>query len=94
MRKDYLNKRIRFVDSEGNIREDERPLIKPLLVKGEEGFGVYHSPIIVTPTGVYRSQEIKPRFFSEEVADQRDTAEIRRKQTDEKQMFSTCNWRI
>ena len=90
MKKGYLNKRIRFVDSEGNIREDERPSIKPLLVNGEEGFGVYHSPIIVTPTGVYRPQEIKPRFFSEEVADQRDAAEIRRKQTDEKvkQMFS------
>ncbi len=90
MKKDYLNKRIRFVDSEGNIREDERPLIKPLLVNGEEGFGVYHSPITVTPTGVYRSQEIKPRFFSEEIADQRDAAEIRRKQADEKvkQMFS------
>ena len=90
MKKGYLNERIRFVDSEGNIREDERPLIKPLLVNGEEGFGVYHSPIIVTPTGVYRPQEIKPRFFSEEVADQRDAAEIRKKQADEKvkQMFS------
>lgn len=85
-----LNKKIRYVDSKGNIREDERPLIKPLLVNGEEGFGVYHSPITVTPTDVYRPQEIKPRFFSEEVADQRDAAEIRRKQADEKvkQMLS------
>lgn len=82
--------KIRFVDSEGNIREDERPLIKPLLVNGEEGFGVYHSPIVVTSNGVYKPQDIKPRFFSEEVADQRDAAEIRRKQADEKvkQMFS------
>lgn len=82
--------KIRYVDSQGNIRESERPLIKPLTINGEEGFGVYHSPITVTPTGVYRPQEIKPRFFSEEVADQRDAAEIRRKQADEKvkQMFS------
>lgn len=82
--------KIRFVDSEGNIREDERPLIKPLLVNGEEGFGVYHSPIVVTSNGVYKPQDIKPRFFSEEIADQRDAAEIRRKQADEKvkQMLS------
>lgn len=80
--------KIRYVDSQGNIRESERPLVKPLTINGEEGFGVYHSPITVTPTGV--SQDIKPRFFSEEVADQRDAAEIRRKQADEKvkQMFS------
>lgn len=82
--------KIRYVDSQGTIRESERPLIKPLTINGEEGFGVYHSPITVTPTDVYRPQEIKPRFFSEEVADQRDAAEIRRKQADEKvkQMLS------
>lgn len=82
--------KIRFVDSEGNIREDERPLIKPIDVNGEEGFGVYHSPIVVTPNGVYKPQEIKPRFFSEEVADQLVDNEIKRKQADEKvkQMLS------
>lgn len=82
--------KIRYVTSDGNIEYADAPLIKPIDVAGEEGFGVYHSPIIVTPNGVYKSQHIKPRFFSEGVADQRDAAEIRRKQTDEKvkQMFS------
>ena len=82
--------KIRYVTSDGRIEYAEKPSIKPLNINGEEGFGVVHSPIIVTPTGVYRPQEIKPRFFSEEVADQRDAAEIRRKQADEKvkQMFS------
>lgn len=82
--------KIRYVDSQGNIRESERPLIKPLTINGEEGFGVYHSPITVTPTDVYRPQEIKPRFFSEEVADQLVENQIRKKQADEKvrQMFS------
>lgn len=82
--------KIRYVDSQGNIRESERPLIKPLTINGEEGFGVYHSPITVTPTDVYRPQEIKPRFFSEEVADQLVENQIRKKQADEKvkQMLS------
>lgn len=83
------NKKIRYVDSQGNIRESERPLIKPLTINGEEGFGVYHSPITVTPTSV-KILDIKPRFFSEEVADQRTANEVRRKQADEKvkQMLS------
>ena len=82
--------KIRYVTPDGKIAYAEAPLIKPVDVLGEKGFSVYHSPIIVTPNGVYKSQYIKPRFFSEEVADQRDAAEIRRKQTDEKvkQMFS------
>ena len=82
--------KIRYITPDGNVAYADAPLIKPIDVAGEKGFGVYHSPIIVTPTGVYRPQEIKPRFFSEEVADQRDAAEIRRKQADEKvkQMFS------
>ena len=82
--------KIRYVTSDGRIEHAEKPSIKPLNINGEEGFGVAHSPIIVTPTGVYRPQDIKPRFFSEEIADQRDAEEIRRKQEDEKvkQMFS------
>lgn len=82
--------KIRYITSDGNIEYADAPLIKPIDVAGEEGFGVYHSPIIVTPNGVYKSQHIKPRFFSEEVADQRDAAEIRRKQADKKvkQMFN------
>lgn len=82
--------KIRYVTPDGRIEYADAPLIKPIDVAGEEGFGVVHSPITVTPTGVYKPQEIKPRFFSEEVADQRDAAEIRRKQADEKvkQMFS------
>ena len=82
--------KIRYVTSDGRIDYAEKPSIRPLNINGEEGFGVYHSPITVTPTDVYRPQEIKPRFFSEEVADQRDAAEIRRKQADEKvkQMLS------
>lgn len=85
-----MSNKIRYVTPDGRIEYAEAPLIEPVDVLGEKGFRVYHSPIIVTPTGVYGSQEIKPRFFSEEVADQRDAAEIRRKQTDEKvkQMFS------
>lgn len=82
--------KIRYITPDGNVAYADAPLIKPIDVAGEKGFGVYHSPIVVTPTGVYGSQGIKPRFFSEEVADQRDAAEIRKKQADEKvkQMFS------
>ena len=61
--------KIRYVTSDGRIEYADAPLIKPIDVAGEEGFGVYHSPITVTPTDVYKSQYIKPRFFSEEVAD-------------------------
>lgn len=82
--------KIRYVDSQGNIRESERPPVKPLTINGEEGFGVYHSSITVTPTSVENTGDIKPRFFSEEVADQRTANEVRRKQADEKvkQMLS------
>ena len=85
-----MGNKIRYVDSQGNIRESERPLVKPLTINGEEGFGVYHSPITVTSTSVKNTGYIKPRFFSEEVADQRTANEIRRKQADEKvkQMLS------
>lgn len=85
-----MSKKIRFFDQHGNIGYAENPLVIPIDVAGEEGFGVLHSPIVVTSNGVYKPQEIKPRFFSEEVADQRDAAEIRRKQADEKvkQMLS------
>lgn len=84
------DKKIRYVDSQGNIRESERPLVKPLTINGEEGFGVYHSPITVTPTSVENTGYTKPRFFSEEIADQRTANEVRRKQVDEKvkQMLS------
>lgn len=80
--------KIRFFDQHGNIGYAENPLVIPIDVAGEEGFGVLHSPVVVTPQST--TKYIKPRFFSEEVADQRDAAEIRRKQTDEKvkQMFS------
>lgn len=85
-----MGKKIRFVDSKGNIRYDENPLVIPIDVMGEEGFGVYHSPIVVTPRSTTSARYIKPRFFSEEVADQLVDNEIKRKQADEKvkQMFS------
>ena len=47
--------KIRYVTSDGRIDYAEKPLIRPLNINGEEGFGVYHSPIVVTPNGVYKS---------------------------------------
>ena len=47
--------KIRYVTSDGRIEYAEAPLIEPVDVLGEKGFRVYHSPIIVTPTGVYGS---------------------------------------
>ena len=46
--------KIRYITPDGNVAYADAPLIKPIDVAGEKGFGVYHSPIIVTPTGVYR----------------------------------------
>ena len=47
--------KIRYVTPDGRIAYAEAPLIKPIDVAGEEGFGVLHSPIVVTPNGVYKS---------------------------------------
>ena len=47
--------KIRYVTPDGKIAYAEAPLIEPVDVLGEKGFRVYHSPIIVTPTGVYGS---------------------------------------
>lgn len=78
--------KIRFFDQQGNIGYAENPLIIPIDVSGEEGFGVLHSPVVVTP----QSTTKKPRFFSEEIADQLVENQIRKKQADEKvkQMLS------
>ena len=46
--------KIRYVTSDGRIEYADAPLIKPIDVAGEEGFGVYHSPIVVTPNSVYK----------------------------------------
>lgn len=80
--------KIRFFDQHGNIGYAENPLIIPIDVAGEEGFGVLHSPVVVTPQST--TKYIKPRFFSEEIADQLVENQIRKKQADEKvkQMFS------
>ena len=44
--------KIRYITSDGRIEYAKAPLTKPVDVLGEEGFGVYHSPIIVTLTGI------------------------------------------
>lgn len=82
------NKEIRYFDSYGNVRHAKNPLVIPIDVMGEEGFGVLHSGVTITPKS--NTKYIKPRFFSEEVADQLVENEIKRKQADEKvkQMLS------
>lgn len=82
------NKEIRYFDRYGNVRYAKNPLVIPIDVMGEEGFGVLHSGVTITPKPA--TKYIKPRFFSEEVADQLVENEIKRKQADEKvkQMLS------
>lgn len=83
-----MGKKIRFFDEHGNVGYAENPLVIPVDVLGEDGFRVLHSGVTITPQST--TQYIKPRFFSEEVADQLVENEIKRKQADEKvkQMLS------
>lgn len=83
-----MDKKIRFFDEHGNVGYAENPLVIPIDVMGEKGFRVLHSGVTITPQS--NTKYIKPRFFSEEVADQLVDNEIKRKQADEKvkQMLS------
>lgn len=83
-----MGKKIRFFDEHGNVGYAENPLVIPIDVLGEDGFRVLHSGVTITPQTT--TKYIKPRFFSEEVADQLVENEIKRKQADEKvkQMLS------
>lgn len=83
-----MGKKIRYFDQHGNVGYAENPLVMPVDVLGEDGFRVLHSGVTITPKST--TKYIKPRFFSEEVADQLVDNEIKRKQADEKvkQMLS------